>query len=84
MSQLSAWKYFGDKKAELIHFELIIFLSDVFVLTGGQDQALLLSKFESQKGREKSKAKLIPKIAFRGHQRSVECLAVNKEGTVLQ
>ena len=75
---------FRRQEGNIIPFWINYFPLDVFVLTGGQDQALLLSKFESQKGREKSKANLIPKIAFRGHQRSVECLAVNKEGTVLQ
>lgn len=56
--------------------------SEAFALVGAQNQTLTLLRIEELENKKKQKAfALTPLAVFRGHQRSVECVAVNREGT---
>uniref|UniRef100_A0A914WDY1 Ribosome biogenesis protein WDR12 homolog n=1 Tax=Plectus sambesii TaxID=2011161 RepID=A0A914WDY1_9BILA len=55
---------------------------DMRFVTGSQDQTLMLWKIESE-GKGKKKLKVVNTQLFRGHERSVECVATNSDGTLM-
>uniref|UniRef100_A0A915EPH9 NLE domain-containing protein n=1 Tax=Ditylenchus dipsaci TaxID=166011 RepID=A0A915EPH9_9BILA len=55
--------------------------SEQYVVVGAQNQALTLLKICEEVVGKGSTVELTPSIIFRGHQRSVECVAANSDAT---
>lgn len=82
--ELTLWNHFGEKLSSSILHEEAIKCVAIFpdssvsrIVTGGHDQVLVVSDIES----DNSMWHVNPKYVLRGHERSVNCVAVNFDGT---
>jgi len=74
------WKNKGLIILIIIQYLVIL---ELFALIGAQNQTIILAKLQWKEIDGQRKAfKFTPQSIFRGHQRSVECLAANKEGLI--